>query len=148
MSATCFVTNGFPLLDSWILRRPSSVADSDPVKLKKSVWHSKDVARIEAEIFRLCKDDCGIPKHHYSAPLRDSYSIPSLTRYSCITGMSLENLVLPGLREPWIHMTRSGAGGLFNARIPLELCVTIGHSMLGAHQFLYVASRPLANASL
>ena len=102
-------------------------------------------------------DDCGIPKHHYSAPLRDSYGVPSLTRYSClflgnglriITGMSLENLVLPGLRELWIRMTRSGAGGLFNARIPLELCVTMGHNMLGAHQFLYVASRPLANASL
>ena len=58
------------------------------------------------------------------------------------------NLVLPGRRELWIYMTRSGAGGLFNARIPLELCVTIGHSMLGTHQFLYVASRPLANASL
>ena len=85
VSATCFVTNGFPLLDSWVLRRPSSVADSDPVELKKSVWHSKDVAHIEAEIFRLCKDDCGIPKHHYSAPLRDSYGVPSLTRYSSAT---------------------------------------------------------------
>ena len=39
------------------------------------LWHSKDVANVEANVFKSCKDDFCIPKHHYSTPLRDSNAV-------------------------------------------------------------------------
>lgn len=115
--------------------------------IHRTTWHSKDVAHVEAKVFEICKDDFGIPKHHYSTPLKDSHGVsisnaiflpPPGARleeyYWDITGESRPP-PLPDHRELWFHVTKSGAGGLANARTPLELCVAVGHSMLGTRRF-------------
>jgi len=138
---------------------PPSPGDSGIKFIKKFVWHSKDVAHVEANVFRLCKDDFGIPKHNYSAPMRDSYGVhisnsiflpPSGARleeyYWDVTGNSGPP-PLPDHRELWIHVTKSDADGLTYARTPLELCMAIGHSMLGMHRSLRtIRSRLSENA--
>ena len=89
----------------------------------------EDMAHVEAEIIRLRKDDFGIPKHHHSALLRDSYGAPSLTQFSClllendlrtITGISLANLVL--LPSPNTVSCASTRQGLAQMGFP-----TLGH---------------------
>jgi len=127
---------------------PSSV----PADIKKFIWHSKDVADVEAKIFRSCEGDFGIPKHHFSTPLKDSHGVPiSNSVFLPPPGARLEDYhwditgesgppPLPDHRELWIHVTGAGAGGLSGARTPLELCTAIGHSMLGTRRFLFTAS--------
>jgi len=130
---------------------PPSPPPSEPDLIDlihKFIWHSKDVADVEAKVFELCKDDFGIPKHHYSAPLRNSNGVPlSNARFLPPPGARLEechwNITgesgpppLPDYRELWVHVTKSGADGLSSAHTPLELCVAVAHSMLGTRQFI------------
>ena len=115
--------------------------------VKKFIWHSKDVAHVEAKIFELCKGDFGIPKQHYSTPLKDSNDVPiSNALFLPPPGARLEDYYwditgesgpppTPDHRELWFHMTNSGANGLSDAWTPLELCTVIGHSMLGTRWF-------------
>jgi len=116
---------------------------STPAFIKRATWHSKDVARIEVEVFRSCKGDFGIPKRHHSAPLSDSYGVPiSNAIFLPPPGARLEDFhwditgesgppPVPDHRELWIHVTMSDEARLSSAQTPLELCIAIGHSMLG-----------------
>ena len=111
--------------------------------IKKLIWHSKDGARVESEIYELCKGDFGIPKNHFSVPVKDSNDIPiSNASFLPPPGARLEDYYWditgnfgppsrPDHRELWIHLTRSSVDQLSTARTPLELCIAIGHSMLG-----------------
>lgn len=158
-SVTTFVHRVGHLLCDWCLpvhqfmdpsASPPSPTPSEPdpiYPIRKSIWHSKDVADVEAKIFKLCKDDFGIPKNYYSAPLRDSNGAPlSNARFLPPPGAQLEEFhwdiigesgppPLPDYRELWIHVTKSGADKLSYARTPLELCMAVAHSMLGTRQF-------------
>ena len=111
--------------------------------IKRLVWHSEDVALVEDKVFELCKDDFGITKNHYSVPVKDSKGIPISNAsflpppgerfedyYWDITGDSGPPL-RPDRRELWVHLRRSDADELTTARTPLELCIAVGHSMLG-----------------
>jgi hypothetical protein len=122
---------------------PTVESESDYI-IRKFVWHSSDVAHVEAKIFELCKGDFGIPKHHHSAPVKSSNgSIPiSNAIFLPSPGEPLEDYhwditgksgppPLPDYRELWVHETNSNADGLSRARTPLELCMTVGHAMLG-----------------
>lgn len=128
------------------------VASGSEYIIRKFVWHASDVAHIEAKIFQSCKGDFGIPKHHRSAPVKDSNGVPlSNAIFLPTPGEQLEDChwditgesgppPLPDCRELWVHETNSNADGLTRARTPLELSMSVGHAMLGMSRFLHSES--------
>lgn len=128
---------------------PPPTSNLEPDYIKKYVWHSSDIAHVEAKIIGLCKEDFGIPKRYFSAPLRDSNEIPiSNSIFLPPPGARLEDYhwditgqshppPLPDRRELWLHVTGPGVGWLTSARTPLELAIAVGHAMLGARSHIY-----------
>jgi hypothetical protein len=121
----------------------SPAAGSDAYIIRKFVWHSSDVAHIEAKIIELCKEDFGLPKDVLSVPVKDEDGVPiTNARFLPPPGARLEDYhwditgnsgppPQPDYRELWAHETGSGVDGLSKAKTPLELSTSVGHAMLG-----------------
>lgn len=132
-------------------------ADSSPRCFITTVWHLKELAHVKGEVFKMCKDDFGIPKGHQSAPVKDQYGITiSNTQFLPPPGARLEDYqwditgnsgppLAPEHRELWVHLTSMDRIIHPAALTPLELCISIGHSMLGTCRLLRVTPRPPVN---
>ena len=110
---------------------PPSPSESESDYIKKFVWHSSYIAHVEPKILELCKDDFGILKQCYSAPMKDSDGVPiSNSLFLPPAGANLEDYYWdvnetgsgppppPDHRELWVHVTGPGVNGLFGARTP------------------------------
>ena len=130
----------------------------------KHSWCEDGRKGVEADLLAKCKDDFGTPSHHYSLSPNDIRGEPMSTArflptdseqlgdfHWAITAAS-QVPSYPLRRYLWIHVSKLVGRSLVHAKTPWDLCVAIGHGMLGACQlWLRVsqsshASRVVVNA--
>ena len=142
------------LVWSSALETDASNGDHAQVVVKHS-WYEGGRQEVEADLLARCKDDFGTPKHHYSfCPTDTRGASMSTTRFLPTDEEQLKDFhwavttafkvpSCPQRRFLWIHVSKLRGRSLVHAKTPWELCLAIGHAMLGACQLWPQATRCL-----
>ena len=139
----------------------SSAPDTDSVNgdhahvVVKHSWCEDRRQPVEADLLARCKDDFGTPDHHYSFCPTDAHGKPmSTARFLPTDDEQLRDFHWkittaskvpshPQRRRLWIHVSKLVGRSLVHAKTPWELCIAIGHGMLGACRLWLQVSRCL-----
>ena len=129
----------------------SSNGDHVYVAVKES-WCKEGYGELEADLLSRCKDNFGTPGNHYSFRPTDSCGKPvSTARFLPTAKEQLKDCHWqitsiprvpsnPPCRDLWVHVNKRIGRSLVHAKTPWQLCVAIGHGMLGTCLLLLHAS--------
>ena len=112
----------------------------------KHSWCEGGLQEAEADLLAKCKDDFDTPNHHYSfCPTDTRGASMSTARFLPTDEERLEDFHWaitsvfevpshPQCRYLRVHVSKLVGQSLVHAKTPWELCLAIGHAMLGACQ--------------
>ena len=123
----------------------------------KHSWCEDERQEVEAKLLNRCRGDFGTPNHHYSFcptdtqgnPMSTARFLPAkdedkeLETFHWAITPSSQVPSLPLHRYLWFHVGKSIGQSLVHAKTPWELCLAIGHGMIGMCQSLLQVSQCL-----